>query len=107
MTTPDEKYVVFKADEFSDWYQTVDGAGDTVPMRLDDAVVIRTKDIFAGPVLHTYAGAVQTAIEVIRGTDTHSSRDWISHLEQVRDYFHDRANEADKVQQKRFPKATQ
>ena len=97
----DDKYVVLKR---RDW----EAASSDDELELEpvtDAVVIRTKDIFAGPVLHTYAGAVQTAIEVIQGTDAQLSSVWIKELEQVRDYFNGRAEEADAVNQKRFPKA--
>ena len=94
----DDKYLVFKRDEFIERHGT-----SKVVEALDDAVVIRTRDIFAPGVLHTYSAAVQTAIEVIQGTDAQLSSLWITDLEKVRDYFHDRAVEADEVQTKRFP----
>lgn len=85
MTTPDDKYVVFKKDEF------LNGLSMGQPaLPLSDAVVIRTKDIFAAPVLYTYAGAVQTAIEVIQAAGGLVPEE----LMLVREYFHERAQEA-------------
>ena len=99
----DQKYVVIKRSE---WEQLrLDTGSVRMPDPLDDAVVIRTKDIFAGPVLETYAGAVQTAIEVIQGTSSDLARSWIEDLEAIRDYFHERAQEAQTFNHKRFPTA--
>lgn len=99
----DDKYVVIKR---TDWDELRRTSGSLfLPDALDDAVVIRTRDIFAGPVLATYAGACQTAIEVIHGTDAQLSSLWVSDLEKVRDYFYERAREAEAQHQKRFPSA--
>lgn len=64
----DRKYVVFKEDEW-DAYKAEFERSAPVNLRLPnpvrDAHVIREQDVFAPGVLATYAGAVQTAIEVI------------------------------------------
>lgn len=87
----DEKYIVFKR---SDWDKFITNltAGYSVvtPDRVDDAVVIRTRDIYAGPALHAYAHAAMTTMEFL--TPEHPEREGIG---KVVDYFIDRANEAD------------
>lgn len=97
MTTPDEKYVVFKR---SDWDRFVKNVEHEIPTDdvpgispLTDAVVLRTKDQFAGPALHAYCGAVLSAAEMVpRGELQDSAR---ASLVSIADYFHERANEAD------------
>jgi hypothetical protein len=59
---------------------------------LNDAVVIRTGDLFAGPALHSYAHNIAL---VASQTDTWKTK---VQLQAIADYFADRAREAD-VQQ--------
>lgn len=92
----DEKYVVFKREEFQRWYQTVDSAGGTVPMALDDATVIRGQDLFAGPALHAYAASIAIAVKILANTDP----DLAKSLRDVADYFSERAAEADEISHK-------
>jgi hypothetical protein len=59
---------------------------------LNDAVVIRTGDVFAGPALHSYAHTIAlVASQTNDGKTRHQ-------LQRIADYFSDRAREAD-VQQ--------
>lgn len=83
----DEKYVVFKKDEFEQFL--VDCGDGCRPEALEDAVVIRTQDVYAGPALHAYAGAVLSAAEMREGDSVRDD------LVRIADYFHDRAVEAD------------
>lgn len=115
MTTHDEKYIVFKRDEFDRWMSMDDDNCQDIspPEHLRDAVVIRTKDLIAGPGLHAYAANVQTAIEALdfsqRRTDGLASTEvdeLISRLSSLADYMHERATEADEIarnRQGKFP----
>ncbi len=85
----DDKYVVFKRDEFRDWYQTVESHGGHVPMALDDAVVIRRQDVFAPPSLDAYANAITVALELTTHGVSQSERS--KKLRNIADYFHDQA----------------
>lgn len=99
----DEKYAVFKAD---DWNTIVDKAAEDAGYNvmvstewfnrmLQDAVVIRTQDIFAGPGLSAYANCIQTAIDLMREVaQPVSLTEHITRLEEIRDYFFERAQEA-------------
>lgn len=89
MTTIDEKYVVFKREEFLEWTSNT----TTPPPVLSDAVVIRTKDVFAAPALEMYANGILVAIHTARTSYTElPSR--IERLQAIADYFHSRATEA-------------
>lgn len=94
----DEKYLVFKRDEFIERH----GTGKLVEA-LDDAVVIRKQDIFAGPALHAYASSIQTAIEVVETSGAEFNRRARAKLYEVRDYFFQQALEADDVNPKKVP----
>lgn len=85
----DKKYVVFKAEEFSKWYQTVESKGGEVPMALDDAVVIRRQDVFAPPALDAYSNAILTTVEIIRADGGPIGR--AENLEKIATYFHEQA----------------
>lgn len=104
----DEKYVVFKAGEWDDFYDKIFALikaagfkGDTLdnlmasPPVLHDAVVIRTRDIFASPGLMAYAGVVQTAVELaeIQGV-TMVGGTTVKRLKEIADYFSERAFDA-------------
>ncbi len=116
----DQKYIVFKRDEFYEMMgrlglppyfgKTSSGrlerAGahwDCAPIAEDikadaertcvpDAVVIRRQDAFAPPALDAYANAIQCVIEVLQqdGIPTHHD----SALREIADYFHDQACKA-------------
>lgn len=92
----DEKYVVFKRDE---WEKLEPTFPVEIPRPVEDAVVIRRQDAFAGPALHTYAASIQTAIEIL--TFAHPEDDYLVRgLEPIRDYFHEQAGLADAVDHK-------
>lgn len=82
----DEKYIVFKREDFNPWLESMDC---DCPEVVRDAVVIRTQDIFAGPALDMYAAAVALAAKLIP-----KSSPAYFQLMHVADYFHTRAEEA-------------
>jgi hypothetical protein len=98
----DDKYVVLKRSELEqlvlelglqsldDPHHPLDWAMDAVEAyALNDAVVIRTGDVFAGPALHSYAHTIATVASL-------SSESRVRHqLQRIADYFADRAREAD------------
>lgn len=101
----DEKYVVVKREAFDQLLiffadklsPAVGEALNTFASAvLEDAVVIRTQDIFATSGLWAYAHTMQTYIEL-----THSQRmmtsEELKNLAEARDYFSDRANEAERM----------
>lgn len=113
--TPDDKFVVMKAEDWDRYYRSliqvcdqsgVENARNIFinPPIVKDAVVIRTRDIFAEQGLMAYAGVVQTAIEladqlsfkIICGVP-------VTRLREIADYFHDRAQEAHEILNKRVP----
>lgn len=99
----DGKYVVFPLSAWlEEWKQHPDTDDAPHPLtdlqrhRLDDAVVIRTKDIFAGPALHAYAANISTAISILRSVSPPFT-DVADELQRVADYFSDAAAEADEI----------
>lgn len=61
----DEKYVVFKREEFLAWAETVT---EIMPGgALEDAVVIRTQDVFAAAGLEAYANNIRVYAGAIAG----------------------------------------
>lgn len=107
---PDFKYIVFKREDFyemmgelalppyfdNDMHATLGGDVDCSMVaqhivkqaenrELDDAVVIRRQDLFAGPALHSYASSIAIASRL--------SDD--SRLQPIADYFHRQAVLAD------------
>ncbi len=96
-----EKYHVFKADEFEAWVLWLDGkeGGDPrylPPERVRDAVVIRRQDVFAPPALDAYANGIQVAIEVLVAEgwvdgDGVGEGDTIHRLRNLADFFHGQA----------------
>jgi hypothetical protein len=102
-----EKYVVFKREDIKslvDEIRESDGQDADIAVdawRLDDAVVIRKRDVFAPPALDTYANSILAAVEVLR--DTNKTGDdgvtpevfgVIRRLQGIADYFYDQAREA-------------
>lgn len=87
LAPPDEKYIVFKKDEFQEWFETA--ANDSVPFPIPnpvpDAVVIRRQDVFAPPALDCYANSISVALELFpTDADDHLH----DYLQSVADYFH-------------------
>lgn len=100
----DDKYAVFKiGDWIEEWKQHQDPGDAPHPLtdlqrkRLDDAVVIRTQDVFAGPALHAYAANISTAISVIKSLpiDAIEIDEAVARLQSIADHFHEAALEAD------------
>lgn len=116
MTPTNDKYVVLKISDWLDNRQILNEAADDPhhpdpggavnaaikaldDARLDDAVVIRQQDIFAAGVLFTYAGAVQTAIEVMSQNNQPAPQDLLD----LRDKFFEFASAAEASPIKKFP----
>lgn len=116
----DEKYIVFKRKDFDQLREKlisvelptiVDRVLDLPPV--EDAVVIRKQDVFAGPALHAYASSIQTVIELLRSLSTDPVNvdhgvpgltvEQMSRLYPIRDYFFQQAFEADDVRTKKVP----
>jgi hypothetical protein len=89
----DDKYIVFKRDDFDammvphamNFATAEQHFQGLTSMALNDAVVIRRQDLFAGPALHSYAAAIAIADRL--------SND--SGLRPIADYFHEQAVLAD------------
>lgn len=99
-----DKYVVIKKKEwdfFNNRHRSQTTTWQPPPIPLEGAAVIRFQDFFAESVLHSYANAVQTAIEILQVTPG-SDIDIIERLVQTRDDFHAMAMEA-KEYSKKFP----
>lgn len=91
----DDKYVVFKRAEWETFEETLGQwiprpGTQPIPSELEDAVVIRTGDVFAPAGLHAYAHLVHFCIELANFDPAIKKQ-----LETTRDYFLERAYEAD------------
>lgn len=113
---PDAKYMTVKIGDWLDAREAlnrisndphvsqamrdeIDGVlHDLDAARIEDAMVIRQQDVFAPGVLHTYASAVQSAIEVIG----HMTDDRATDLEELRDRFFEAA-EASVAMHRKIP----
>lgn len=83
------KYVVFKREEYDK--RIANGLTPLHEMELQDAVVIRRQDRFAGPALHVYAANIGLVAAVVKPADPIMSEE----LSAVADYFHQQALLAD------------
>jgi len=99
---PDRKYVVFKRSEFNEWFQGTHQMPGKMPTPLNDAVVVRTRDVFAGPALHSYASAVLTVKDMLLSMGSLGKKDEES-LQEIAEYFSARAMEADERIDKKVP----
>jgi hypothetical protein len=93
---PDAKYVTFKKEEWDAYVLALGKA--PCPMPLDDAVVIRTKDPFAGPALHGYAATMALYVNL-----SHVNGEYSENLKRTMEYFHERAMEADATFEWKLP----
>ena len=89
-----DKYVVLKREDWDRLYDEIVGrtaftTANEIPTPLDDAVVIRRQDFFAGPALHSYAANIGLAAKLSKPSPT-SRR-----LQTIADYFHEQAVLAD------------
>lgn len=100
--TTDEKYITFKRAEFVEWAKSAVAALDKsaqesgydedprgYPQPLEDAVVIRRQDYFAGPALHSYAHGISLAVKLAAPGKR------ALELQSIADYFHEQAVLAD------------
>lgn len=85
----DSKYVVFKGEEFREW-QLESGLPEDLPTPLDDAEVIRQKDLFAAAAYQSYADSVAVAVEVLEDLGHPVPAEMI----QLRDHFFEAAGSA-------------
>lgn len=95
----DEKYIVFKREDFEQWldkYNVARYAAEEIA--LPDAVVIRTKDPFAGPALHGYAASMALYVNL-----SHVNGEAADNLRETGHYFHERAMEADATFEWKLP----
>jgi hypothetical protein len=81
-----EKYVVFKRDEWDAAPHRIDVSE---PKEVEDAVVIRRQDVFAPPALDSYANAITVALELTVHGVSQSKRS--KQLRHIADYFHQQA----------------
>lgn len=96
MVVEDDKYVVFKRDEFNEWLDG-DRKDRDLPRYLDDAVVIRRQDVFAAPALDAYANCISAAVQVMKLGGTEYSNGQARRLQNVADYFQAQAEAAREV----------
>lgn len=104
MTTIDpDKYVVFHRDTFHGIIQqacsklnSLQLAMDLTDVQLDDAVVIRKRDVFAAPALYAYAATIQSVIEVQEASQKVDT----DHLRELVDFFAGEADQARRIQGK-------
>lgn len=88
---PDQKYIVFKREDLPNYILSPRLRKEMELVAIYDAVVIRTQDSFAGPALHTYAASISTAAKLLKELDAETA----IRLQNIADYFHYRAIEAD------------
>lgn len=94
----EQKYVVFKTDEWLDVVTHTAEAQLPEPLEPTSFTVIRHQDIFAESALLSYANSIQTALEILQVTEGKTDPG----LEDLRDLFWERASMA-KAAQKRIP----
>lgn len=87
-----EKYVVFKRDEWERWVKESGSRAITItsPDEVEDAVVIRRQDVFAPPALDAYANAITVSLCLAHEDSPYSRRE-LSRLQDIADYFHEQA----------------
>ena len=96
----DDKYVVIKKEDCGKLWQMLGGVPsqefmDTLVVH--DATVIRGQDLFAAPALHTYANSIGVAIAILEDLTWDDDNDPTKGLQEVADYFHQRAVEAEEI----------
>ena len=89
----DDKFIVFKRAEWEAFWSD-SPVLDEPPAPVEDAVVIRTGDVFAAPALHSYAASIAVAAKMGRNLDPQQHPEF-ANLQRIADYFHERAVEAD------------
>lgn len=103
-----DKYIVLRRDDIRLTHvehEVVEFSGEfNSEQIIQDAVVIRTRDVFAGAGLMAYAGAVETAIELMNfsGLVSIGGVNKVQ-LRALADFFHDKAHEAQESAERRVP----
>ena len=88
MTHRNEKYIVFKKKEWEQFQQGSFARELMLLRALDDAVVIRRQDVFAGPALSSYAHSIGVAARLLkRAGNTVEAKQ----LQDIADYFSEEA----------------
>lgn len=106
----DDKYVVFKKSDFETLLKRLASIGSIIEdeltsfpdIQLDDAVVIRRRDIFAPPALDAYSFAILTSLEGLKeitlgipySPDVEKINKRAVKLQEISDYFHEQAKAA-------------
>lgn len=96
------KYVVFNRADLMKLLERTPGIdltgflSDIDKLELDDAVVIRRRDVFAASALYAYAHSIQTVIEISRSPEALD----LEFLAELADFF---AGEADHSTQHQVP----
>lgn len=85
MSRHNDKYIVFHREEWMNYVMA------DFPPEVEDAVVIRRQDIFAGPAFHAYAACISISYQVLSMI---GDADQLG-LQKIADYFHEQAVEAD------------
>ena len=93
----EDKYLVFKRADLAT-RMAFGIPTELMDQALDDAVVIRKQDVFAGPGLFAYASCIQTALDIGGLAPSVSAR-----LEQLRDWFWQQATDAVGNPRKKLP----
>jgi hypothetical protein len=83
----DDKFVVLRRADVA--MMSVEDQARLGDLAVNDAVVIRRQDLFAGPALHAYAANIQLATKLAGPSDR------TNRLKQIADYFHEQAILAD------------
>lgn len=100
----DNKYIVFKRDDWERWVDKQMELDHSLPlMPVEEVVVIRLQDVFAGPALHAYSSSVSTIIETLEAENVVLGGNLMSRLHRVRDYFFEQALAADDVRTRKVP----
>lgn len=90
--TADEKYIVFKRSDFTPEFAKYLLSMKQFPTPLEDAVVIRTQDIFAAGGLSAYSHSIRA---YLGGAQMYLPEGMMQQLLEVADYFASVAQEAE------------
>ena len=94
----DDKYIVFKREDFDDFLIAMKGKltpgvgaamDDLLVSTIKDAVVIRKQDAFAGPALEVYSASARLALQFMLYGDPRRE-----HVVKIADYFQHASEDA-------------
>lgn len=90
MSSSNEKYVVFKAEEFERFMANLKAGHSVVtPAKVEDAVVIRRQDEFAPAALEAYANCIMVAVDLAGSVNANKPN--VKRLREIADYFKEQA----------------